>query len=339
MISPPPRYEFASDNTAGLAPEALQAVIAENTGFSAAYGRDDTTRKAADLLRALLDTDAEVHFVGSGTAANGVALSCLCRPFESVLAYEGAHIRTDEAGAPSFFGGGLALSGLPGRSGRVRASALEAALARPDGAHLQSPAALSLANATEYGAVYDADELTELVGLARKHGVRVHLDGARLANAVAAGFDPKRLSTLGLDVLVVGAAKAGGATSEAVVLFDRSLARRFDARLKQAGHLPAKSRFLTAPWLGLLTDNAWVRHAGHANEMARRLAAALPFRPIHPVQTNAVFIRPPDHVQLALRRRGWIAYPFPDGTIRLMCSWATTEEMIDELASDIKEAA
>lgn len=339
MSQAAPRYDFASDNTAGMAPEALAAVVAANDGFSQAYGRDPVTHRAADLLRELLDADAEVFFVSSGTAANGLALGGLCRSYEAVLAFEGAHIRTDEAGAPSYFGHGLKMIGLPGESGKIDPAGLEAALAVPDASHRQSPAALSITNATEYGAVYSVGEISALTGPARASGVRVHLDGARLANAVAAGFDPRAIKALGINVLVIGGTKAGASATEAVVLFDRSLSRRFDAWLKQSGHMPSKARYLAAPWVGLLAAGAWVERARHANAMARRLADGVAFPLVHPVETNAVFMRIPGEVQARIRALGWVIYPFADGSVRAMCSWATTEALVDEFLSDMGRVA
>lgn len=157
------RYDFASDNTAPATPEALAALVEANSGFASGYGGDAVSTRAADLVRGLLDADAEVRFVTSGTAANAICLATLCRPFEAVLAHEHAHVATDETGAPGFFGHGLRLAGLPGPSGRIDPAGIHAPLAAPDQPHWQPPAALSLTNATEYGTVYSADALKALV--------------------------------------------------------------------------------------------------------------------------------------------------------------------------------
>ena len=182
-----------------------------------------------------------------------------------MLAHEHAHVRTDETGAPGFFGQGLGLIGLPGASGRIDPAALHAALEATDVSYRQSAAALSLTNATEYGTVYTVTEVGALAAAAKARGLPVHLDGARLANAAAAGFDLKAIARLGIDVLVLGGTKAGMPPTEAIVLFDRNLSRRFDARLKQAGQLPSKGRFYAAPWIGMLESGAFLRHAAHAN--------------------------------------------------------------------------
>ena len=330
------RYDFASDNTAGAAPEAMAALIEANTGFTSGYGSDAVTAAAANAVRAALDADAEVRFVASGTAANAIACAALCRPFEAVLAHVHAHIGTDETGAPGFFGQGLGLIGLRGASGKIDPGALDAALAQPEVAHHQSAAALSLTQATEYGGVYTIDELTRLTRPATAAGLPIHLDGARLANAVAAGFDIKSLKTLGLSVLVMGGTKAGMPLSEAVVLFDPGLSRRFDARLKQAGQLPSKGRFLSAPWIGMLKTGAWTAHAAHANAMAKALAVRMPFPLAHPVQANAVFVQMDEAALRRLQAQGWFVYRFIDGSVRFMCSWATTLEAVEELGEALR---
>jgi threonine aldolase len=333
------RYDFASDNTAPAAPEAMAALAAANQGFAPGYGADAVTVRAADLVREFLDADVEVRFVASGTAANALCLAALCRPFEAVLAHVHAHVCTDETGAPGFFGQGLGLTGLAGASGRIEPAALTAALAAPEVSYRQSPAALSLTNATEYGTVYPVQALTGLIGAAKARGLGVHLDGARLANAAAAGFDPKALGAMGVNLLVVGGTKAGMPPAEAVAIFDPALARRFDARLKQAGQLPSKARFYAAPFVGMLEDGALLRHAAHANAMARRLAAAMPFPVLHPVEANGVFLGMDEPALQRLAARGWAVYRFLDGSVRFMCSWATTPEAVDAVAEDLRAVA
>lgn len=334
------RYDFASDNTAAAAPEALAALVAANSeGFTAGYGSDHITAQAADAVRALLDADAEVRFVASGTAANAISLATLCRPFEAVLAHEHSHVATDETGAPGFFGHGLGIIGLAGASGRIDPASLSAPLEAPDQAHWQSPAALSVTNATEYGTVYSTADLAALIGPAKAKGYAVHLDGARLANAAAAGFDLKTVADLAVDILVIGGTKSGMTPTEAIVLLDKTLARRFDARLKQSGQLPSKGRFYAAPFLGMLRDGAFIRHAAHANAMAKRLAAAMPFPIAHPVEANAVFVAMDEPTLQRLHAAGWFVYRFIDGSVRFMCSWATTTQAVDELAAALAEVA
>ena len=329
------RYDFGSDNTAGMAPEAMDAVMRANDGFARAYGADDVTARAADLIRERLEADAEVRFVFSGTAANAIALSMLARPYEAVMAHQAAHVCTDETGAPGFFGQGVGLIGLPGASGKIAEAARKAILAEQVVGHRQPPGALSLTQATEYGAVYTVDELRRLIEPVKAAGYGVHLDGARLANAVAAGFDMNEIPRLGVDILVLGGAKAGALCAEALVVFDKALAHRLDNRLKQAGQTASKARFLAAPILGLLESGAWEGHAAHANLMAQRLADGIAERTryvlAHPVEANTVFVRMPPSHHARLNAAGWACYRFDDGSVRFVCSWAVTEAAVDEL--------
>ena len=332
------RYDFASDNTAPATPETMEALVAANgAGFTSGYGSDQVSRRAGDAIRALLDADAEIRFVASGTAANAIALATLCRPFEAVLAHEHSHVCTDETGAPGFFGHGLGLVGLPGASGRIDPASLEAPLAAPDQAHWQPVAALSVTNSTEFGARYSEAELAALIAPVKARGYGVHFDGARLANAMAEGFDPKAIAQLGVDILVIGGTKAGMTPTEAIVLLNRDLVRRFDARLKQAGQLPSKGRFYAAPFIGMLETGAFTRHAAHANAMARRLAAQMPFPLAHPVEANAVFVQMDEPTLERLQATGWFVYRFIDGSVRFMCSWATRPESVDALGAELAQ--
>jgi threonine aldolase len=228
---------------------------------------------------------------------------------------------------------------LTGASGRIDPAALDRTLQPPDVSHRQSPAALSLTNATEYGTVYTAEAVAALTQRAKAHGLSVHLDGARLANAVASGFGLEALRALDIDVLVIGGTKAGAALSEALVLFNKGLSRRFDARLKQSGQLPSKARFLAAPWIGMLESGAWLDRARHANAMAKTLADLMPFPARHPVEANAVFVDMDDGALERLTAKGYFVYRFADGTVRFMCSWATTQEAVEKLGETLRGIA
>ena len=333
------RYDFASDNVAGAMPEVLEALARFNGGFEAGYGADGVSARAADLIRGLLDVDAEVWFAASGTAANALSLAALAAPHEAVLAHEHSHVATDETGAPGFFGSGLAITGLPGASGRIDLAALQRALALEDSDHHQSPAALSVTQSSEFGAVYAGDALAALIGAAKGRNLNVHLDGARMANAAAAGFDVTAAGRLGADVVVLGGTKAGSTPTEAIVLIDRSVRWRFGARLKHGGQLTSKARFLSAPWIGMLETGAWSARAAHANAMARRLAGAMPFPLAHPVEANGVFVLMDEDARTRLGDAGWFVYRFIDGSVRFMCSWATTAESVDSLASVLASIA
>lgn len=317
-------------------PEVMAALTEANAGFTAGYGDDQVSKRAADLIREWLDADAAVKFVATGTFSNALCLSILAQPHEAVVAHEHSHVATDETGAPGFFGAGVGIVTLRGASGRIDPQHLAEVLDRPDHAHAQGPAAFSLTQATEYGVVYPGQAVESLIGQAKAAGLKTHVDGARLANAVAAGFDQTSLARCGVDILSLGGTKAGATPTEAIVLFDRSLERRIGARLKHAGQLISKGRFTAAPWIGLLGDNAMITRAAHANAMARRLAAAMPFPIRHPVEANGVFVEMDEATLGRLQAAGWFVYRFIDGSVRFMCSWATTAEAVDELAADLK---
>ena len=337
------RYDFASDNTAGICPEAWAALDAANRGPSPPYGDDDWTRRAADRIRELFETDGEIFFVFGGTAANALSLASLCRSYHSVICHDNAHLGRDECGAPEFFSNGTKLLLAEGPSGKLDPAGVEAVITRRADIHYPKPRVVSLTQATEVGTVYTPPEIDAVAEVARRHGLAVQMDGARFANAAAALAAPPRTFTweAGVDVLCLGGAKNGMAVGEAVVFFRRELAYEFDYRCKQAGQLASKMRFLAAPWVGMLDDGAWLRRAGHANAMARRLADAV--RPIagvrvlFPVEANAVFLGLSPRSAEALHARGWSFYGFLGSTgHRFVCSWDTTAEAVEALAADIR---
>ena len=335
---------FASDNYSGVCPEAWAAMAEANAGHEVSYGNDAWTQRAADRLREIFETHCEVFFVFNGTAANSLALASLCQSYHSVLCHQLAHVETAECGAPEFFANGSKILLLAGAHGKIDPAEITAAVNQRNDIHFPKPRALSLTQATELGTVYSAAEIATLTETARKFGLRVHMDGARFANAVASlGAAPADLTwRAGVDVLCLGGSKNGIALGEAVVFFDRELARDFDYRCKQGGQLASKMRFLSAPWVGILQDGAWLRHARHANEMARRLEAGLRGIPgveiSHPIQSNAVFVKFPPPAERQLRARGWCFYTgviTPDES-RLMCSWDTTTADVDALLADLR---
>ncbi|MBO0766877.1 MAG: low specificity L-threonine aldolase [Hyphomicrobiaceae bacterium] len=335
--------QFASDNNAGLCPEALDALVAANRqGHAMGYGEDAWTERACERLRALFETDCAVFFAFNGTAANSLALAQLCRPYHAVIAHAESHVATDEAGAPAFFSGGAALLTVDTPLAKLTPAAVEALAASGRGVHSVKPRALSLTQATEMGTVYTRDELAALTEAARRFGLKVHMDGARFANAVAAlACAPAELAwRAGVDVLCFGGVKNGLAVGEAVLFFDKGLACEFEWRVKQAGHLNSKMRLVAAPWVGLLGSGAWLKNAWHANAMARRLWEAIAKVPgvdlMAPVESNAVFVRLPAGAAEGLKQKGWRFYPWGDG-FRLMCAWDTAPETVDRLAADVVE--
>jgi threonine aldolase len=345
MASPQPlvRRQFASDNYAGIAPEALAAVEAANHGHAPAYGEDAWTGAAADLIRDLFESDCEVFFAFNGTAANSLALASLCQSYHSILCHEAAHIETDECGAPEFFSNGTKILPLAGADGKLGPDAISHAVTRRSDVHYPKPRVISLTQATELGTVYSVPELERIGETARQLGLAVHMDGARFGNAVARlDVAPADLTwKQGVDVLCFGGAKMGMAMGEAIVFFRKDLAQEFEYRCKQAGQLASKMRFLAAPWVGMLKDGAWLRHARHANGCAQRLARGLSeiagVRIIAPVEANAVFAQLPPEAVEALRAKGWIFYTFIGGTgARFMSAWDTSEADVDALIADLR---
>jgi threonine aldolase len=347
MTARPARLrQFASDNYAGICPEAMAAIVEANAGHAPGYGDERWTAEAADLVRATFDAECEVFFVFNGTAANSLALASLCQSYHSIVCHETAHVETDECGAPEFFSNGTKVLTAPGPQGKLTPEAVEHAVRRRADIHYPKPRVVSVTQPTELGTLYAPGELGALCAAARRLGLRVHMDGARFANAVAAlGVSPRALTRdAGVDVLCLGGTKNGMAVGEAVVFFDRALAAEFEYRCKQAGQLASKMRFLAAPWVGLLRGGAWLRHAAHANAMAALLARALQGAPglelLQPVQANAVFVALPPRAADALRARGWRFYDFiGTGGARFMCAWDTTPEDVQAFAAEVIEAA
>lgn len=338
-------HHFASDNYAGICPEALDYLLKANAGHERAYGDDMWTAKAADAIRELFEIDCEVFFVFNGTAANSLALASLCQSYHSVICHELAHIETDECGGPEFFSNGSKLLLGSGENGKLTPAAIERVITRRGDIHYPKPKVLSVTQATELGTVYTVAELNALTELARRHRLKVHMDGARFANAVASlRVPPKEITwRAGVDVLCFGGTKNGLAVGEAVVFFNKGAAEDFAWRCKQAGQLASKMRFISAPWLGLLRDGVWLKRAGDANARARELENLLRAIPgievLFPVQANAVFVGLPERAIERLRGAGWLFYTFIGANgVRLMCSWDTLEETIQAFAQDVREA-
>ena len=345
------RFQFASDNTAGVCPEAWEAMAAANEGFDASYGEDRHTLEASNLFRELFEIDCDVYFVFNGTAANSLALASLCRPYHSIVCHETAHVETDECGAPAFFSNGAKLLAATGAHGKLDLSEVERIVAARNDVHAPKARAITLTQSTESGTVYRIDEIRALRELADRHSMHIHMDGARFANAVASSahsgqVSPKALTwQAGVDVLCFGGTKNGMAIGEAVVFFNRSLAAEFEFRCKQSGQLASKMRYQAAPWVAMLkggNDGLWLRYGRQANSLARRLGSTLQqiqgVRLQHAVEANGVFATMPDSYHAALERRGWHYYRF-SGAARFMCSWKTTDADVDALVKDLTEIA
>ncbi len=335
--------EFASDNTAPAHPAVLEAMTAANHGPAHAYGADPWTAKAIAWFRDQFGGETAVFPVWNGTGANVVSLRALTRPYHAVLCTTHSHIQVDECGAPEM-STGCKLVDLPSPDARITPDQLRAAVRGLGNEHAVQPHVLSLTQTTEYGTCYSVAQITELCSIAHELGLRVHLDGARTANAAASLGVPMRAFTrdAGVDVLSFGATKNGAINAEAVVVFDPGLARELPFLRKQSAQLASKMRFQSAQFLALAEGELWLANARHANAMARRLEAGLRDIPgvsiTQPVEANAVFALLPSAVTNALQER-FHFYVWNEATaeVRLMASWATAPEDVDELVAAVRE--
>jgi len=333
---------FASDNNAGMCPEAFAALTQANqAGHAGGYGDDPWTVRAIAAIGDLFEHEAKVFFAGNGTAANALVLAHLLAPFDAVIAHAHSHIEEDEANAVGFYGGGAKIVTLASPHAKLTPDLVREAAGRGRGVHSTRARALSLTQSTELGTVYAPGEIGALCETAHGLGLKVHMDGARFANAVASlGCAPAEISwKAGVDVLVFGGVKNGLGFGEAIVFFDAGLADAFAWRVKQSGHLTSKMRFVTAPWTGLLDGGVWLKNAAHANAMAKRLAAGLTslgLPLLETVEANAVFVDMPVAVQERVRGKGWRFYTFSGLTgCRLMCAWDTQAATVDRFLADV----
>lgn len=339
---------FASDNGTGVPQAVLDALAAANATPSFGYGGDDLTASVTARLREIFEApEAAVYLVATGTSANALALATMIEPWQTVFCHRHAHIEEDECGAPEFFTGGAKLVPLDGADGLIDPAVLAKRLATASSAvHQVQNGALSLTNLTERGTRYSVAQIAELCTIAKGHGVPVHLDGARFANAlVAEGCTPAEMTwKAGVDAVSFGGTKNGLLGVEAVILFDPAKAREFEFRRKRGGHLFSKHRYLAAQMDAYLRDDLWLSLATQANAMAARLETGLReagFTPMHPRGGNMLFIEWPQRVQTALQEAGAMFYGAPvhgrapeseNGCMaRLVCSWSTRESEVDAL--------
>jgi len=342
---------FTSDNAAGVHPTILAAIGRAGDGPAMAYGNDALTAATEARIREVFEAPgARAFLVATGTAANSLALACLCKPWTTVYAHSESHIENDECGGPEFFTGGAKLTLLGGDEARIDADAFAERLRTggPFGVHQVQHGALSVTQATERGSVYPLAEVRRLAAMAKEKGMRVHMDGTRFANAVARlGCTPAEASwKAGVDVLCLGATKNGAMAAEAVILFDPALAWEFELRRKRAGHLFSKMRFVAAQMDAYLEGGLWLEMAGHANAMADRLAAGLGQVPgcrvLNPVEANLIFAEMPLGTHRRLQAAGARYYPGAGGQdengpddapwqVRLVCSFQTTAAEVDRL--------
>ncbi|HEV2334288.1 MAG TPA: beta-eliminating lyase-related protein [Stellaceae bacterium] len=336
--------DYRSDNTGRAAPEILDALVRANSGTALGYGADALTARLQDRFSDLFETRVRVFPVATGTAANALSLAAIAPPWGLVYCSEAAHINTSEVNAAGFFGGGLKLVPVAGKDGRVDAEALAATLTavQPGAIHRGQPAAVSLTQASDLGAVYPLAEIRRIAETARARGLRVHMDGARFANAVArVGCSPSEMSwRAGVDILSFGATKNGGALCDAIVVFTPELADGLAVQLRRAGQVWSKMRFASAQLEAYIADGLWLRLAQASNAAAARIAAGITevpgLRLIAPVEANELFLDMPGAVMDALEQSGFQFYRRSSTLARFVCRFDVTETEADSLIAALK---
>jgi len=346
---------FRSDNNAGLCAEARQAILeADDGSHQTGYGDDRFTAEAVAAFHTLFGDESSVWFVATGTAGNILAIASLTEPWQKIICHHHSHLNDDESTAPERFTNCRVTAVGTDHTSKLRPADIErgAGSGRGD-VHQPQPGVVTISNTTEFGEVYTPDETCALAETAHELGYRLHVDGARFANAVASlDCDPRDLTiNAGVDAITFGGTKNGLAAGEAVLFFPQGDGRAFERAThafpflrKGSGHLVSKHRFISAPFAKTLADNIWLKHAGHANAMAHMLAdglTRLDFPPAYPVEANAVFVSLPDDVDEALRAAGHQYYPFGEASWRirrLMCSFDTEPADIQTLLRDAESA-
>lgn len=336
---------FSSDNVTPICPEILAAIAAESDASALPYGADDKSRQLDDAFSELFGTKVCVVPVATGTAANVIGLSGLVSPFGGVVCHHQAHINVTESTGVAFYGGGAKLLGMDGPSAKIEAEALDAYLNNhvPNGMHSVDPECVAITQSTEFGTVYSVDEIQAIGSVCQKHHMRLFMDGARFANAIAAlDCHPSEITwKAGVDVLSFGATKNGALAVDAIILFDPDLRRKTEQNRKRGGHLFSKHRYLAAQLLAYLKDDLWLRNARHANDAAQALARSLSqlgAKPAFAPQGNELFIHMPAPLAETLRDAGIVFRPWPSlgpDAYRFVCAWNSPIEMIEALPETI----
>ncbi len=341
MLPEPPRSTFASDNASGASPEVLSALVEANEGYSIAYGDDSYTRELRSEMNELFGREVSTFLAWGGTGANVVGLQALIRPWQGVICTHSSHINVDECGAPERFLGSKLID-LPSHEAKLTADLIQEQLGVLGIVHHVQPGAVSLTQATEYGTVYSVEEIREIVDVAHEAGLRVHMDGARIANAaVSLGCDVSEFtSEVGVDVLSFGGTKNGMVYGEAIVVFNSDLSEAVEYLQKQSAQLPSKMRYISAQFLAMLKDGLWLDHARHANAMAKLLAEGIADIPrvtvTQPTQANAVFATLPEETISELQQ--WSHFYNWEGVneVRWMTSFATEVSDVEALVEGVR---
>ncbi|WP_243547370.1 threonine aldolase family protein [Pseudodesulfovibrio tunisiensis] len=335
---------FASDNNSGAHPAVMQALVDANPGDMKAYGDDEISIHTDEVLKEYFGSQARIHYVTTGTAANVLGLRAVTHTYNSVICSDVAHINTDECGAPEAFGG-IKLVPVPTENGKLTPRAIAPYLGHIGFVHASQPKVISITQPTEVGTLYSLKEIEDICQFAHDRDLLVHMDGARIANACAAldcsFFD--MTTALDVDLLSFGGTKNGCIMSEAVLFLNPDIGSGFPYLRKQAMQLVSKMRFVSAQLQAYLKDDLWLKNASNANAMARRLAekaGQIPGVTIKgSVDCNAVFATmPPAATEILLEKYYFYVWDEHDHTLRWMTSWATTEEMVDEFVEDMRKA-
>jgi threonine aldolase len=333
--------DFRSDNTGAAAPQIIEAIAAANTGTAAGYGADEWTTKLQERFSDLFERKVRVFPVATGTAANALALASICPPFGAVYCSPVAHIETSEGNATGFFGSGTKLVHVDGPHGKMDAARLAdiVGAAGVGLTHKSQPAAINMTQATDLGAVYTLDEIRALTAIARAHGLKVHMDGARFANAVARlGCTPAEATwKAGVDILSFGMTKNGGVMTDAIVVFSPDVAQQLAFHLRRAGQVWSKMRFASAQLIRYIEDGLWLDLAKRSNAAAARIAKELQpaARLLAPVEANEIFVEMPPAAMDALEKDGIRFFRRGPRMARFVCRWDTTDAEIRALTGAI----
>jgi len=336
---------FTSDNVTGACPEVMDALIAANSGYATSYGNDKWSLNLQKKFSEIFETDVVVFSTVSGTASNSLALSVLTPVFGKIYCHELSHINTDECGAPEFFSGGAKLIPMRGANGKINANDLSDNIHGTGNVHLAQPAAVSMTQSCETGTIYQLDEILAISELAHSHGLKVHMDGARFANAVASlNVSPAEMTwKSGIDVLSFGGTKNGCIAAEAIVFFKKELVGNFPFLHKRSGHLVSKMRFISTQLEAYLSNDVWLRNAQNANNMASLLSKGLAsfndVKLVYPTQSNEVFVNLPNSLVKHLNNEGYdVNHNELDGkAARFVAAWNTNSSDIDKLLKTVEK--
>ena len=339
------RIKFASDNVTGVCPEVLDAILKVNNGDSAPYGNDDLSKILQEKFSKIFEKDVVVYPTASGTAANALALSALTPVFGNIYCHKLSHINTDECGAPEFYTGGAKLITVKGVNGKINPQELSKSIGGVGVVHHTQPSVVSITQLCETGETYELDEIKEISDTAHKHNLKMHMDGARFANAlVSLGASPAEMTwKSGIDVLSFGATKNGCIAAEAIIFFKPELVGNLPFLMKRSGHLLSKMRFVSAQLDAYITGDVWLSNAKHANKMGKKLSEGLNSNPkielAYPTQGNEVFAKFPRPIIEHLNSEGYkMNEEELDGNaVRLVTAWNTEESDVDQLLETISQ--